>query len=411
MAAEGQRLPARLSREGAGAGKGDGHRTGCRQAARAAARRADGAQGHVLPQGRGLDRRQPDPWRLGGASDGDGAGQARRGGRGGTRLPQHGGIRRGSHGPQRPPRSLPQSVGPDARHRRQFERLGRLGGRAHGLWRAGLRYRRFDPPARRGVRRGRHEGNLRARQSRRRSCPFVEPRPCRPADPHRARQCPNARRHRRPRSRRFDHQREAGARLRGAARRRRCGPAHRAGSSERRAGAARSPDRRSHPGRGRHARPARRKGLRRHPARLHRALSRRRSDGEVRSRRHAPALDGENAGALRQPGAHSHGSGLLHPGDAVHRRAAPAGPFREGVPVDGDGRRRCRAATGDSLPASDHRGDRYREQGRTGGAEDGGGLHRPHAPVQHARRAGALGALRLRHERRTDRPAARRPAV
>ena len=55
---------------------------------------------------------------------------------------------RGSDRPQRASRPLPQSVGRQARHRRQLERLGRLGRGAHGLWRAGLRHRRLDPPAR-----------------------------------------------------------------------------------------------------------------------------------------------------------------------------------------------------------------------------------------------------------------------
>ena len=75
-----------------------------------------------------------------------------------------------------------------------------------------------------------------------------------------------------------------------------------------------------------------------------------------------------------------------------------------------DGRRR-RDAAGDPLPDADDRGDRHREQGRPGRAEDGGRLHRPHPPVQHARRAGAVGALRLRQERRPDRPATGRPPV
>ena len=138
-------------------------------------------------------------------------------------------------------------------------------------------------------------------------------------------------------------------------------------------------------GRRRCAGPARRQDHGREAARLHRALSRGRGDGEVRGGRHAPAVDGEDSRALRQPGAHAHGGGLLHSGDALHRRAAPAQPFREGVPRHRDGRRRCRAAAGHPLPDPDHRGDRHGNQGRAGRAEDGGGLHRPHAPVQYAR--------------------------
>ena len=111
--------------------------------------------------------------------------------------------------------------------------------RAHGLWRAGLRHRRLDPPARLGLRRGRHEGDLRPRQPRRRRRALVDARPCRAAHAHGARQCAHAGRRRRPRSRRFDDQREAGAGLRGAARRRRARPQDRPRPAERRSGAAR----------------------------------------------------------------------------------------------------------------------------------------------------------------------------
>ena len=135
-------------------------------------------------------------------------------------------------------------------------------------------------------------------------------------------------RRRRPRPRRFDDQREAGAGLRGAARGRRRGPEDRPRPAERRAGAARCAGGRRRAGGGRCAGQARREDLAGDDARLHRALSLGRSDGEVRGGRHAPAVDGEDARALRQPGAHAHGSGLLHPGDAVHRRAAPARAFR-----------------------------------------------------------------------------------
>ena len=110
---------------------------------------------------------------------------------------------------------------------------------------------------------------------------------------------------------------------------------------------------------------------------------------------HRP-VDGEDARALRQPGAHAHGGGLLHPGDAVHRRAAPARAFRRGVPRDLDGRRRRRAAAGDPLPDPDDRGNRHRGVGRPGRPQHGRRLHRPHPPVQHARRSRAVGALRLR---------------
>ena len=157
---------------------------------------------------------------------------------------------------------------------------------------------------------------------------LVEPRPCRPAHPHRARQCAHAGRRRRPRSRRFDDQRKAGAGLRGAARGRRGGP-------QDRPRAATTGWRRSMPQVGAAIQAAAdalgRLGARittGDAARLHRALSLGRSDGEVRGGRHAPAVDGEDARALRQPGAHAHGGGLLHSGDAVHRRAAPARAFR-----------------------------------------------------------------------------------
>ena len=77
----------------------------------------------------------------------------------------------------------------------------------------------------------------------------------------------------------------------------------------------------------------------------------------------------------------------------------------------GDGRRRCGHAAGHPLPRADHRGNGRRGLGWSGDAQHGGALHRPHAALQHARPAGAVGALRLRQQRRTDRPAADRPAV
>ena len=129
LAAAHQRLPAPPQGQGAGAGARHGRGAGRRPAARPAARRADGAQGHVLPQGRALDRRQRDPQRLGRAGHRDGAEEARRGGRGRAGLPQHGRVRGRPDRPQRASRPLPQSVGRDARHRRQLERLGRLGRR------------------------------------------------------------------------------------------------------------------------------------------------------------------------------------------------------------------------------------------------------------------------------------------
>jgi aspartyl-tRNA(Asn)/glutamyl-tRNA(Gln) amidotransferase subunit A len=64
-------------------------------------------------QGRALDRRQRDPQGLDRAGDGDGAGEARRGGRGRARLPQHGGVRGRPDRPQCPSRPLPQPVGPE----------------------------------------------------------------------------------------------------------------------------------------------------------------------------------------------------------------------------------------------------------------------------------------------------------
>ncbi len=234
--------------------------------------------------------------RLGGAGDGSTVlRQARCGRRGRAGLPQHGGVRRRPDRPQRPSRPLPQSVGPDARHRRQLERLGRLGRRAHGLWRAGLGHRRLDPPARRGLRRGRHEGDLRPRQPRRRRRALVEPRPCRAADPHRARQCPHA-------GVIAGHDPDDSttsekpvpdyeALLEGGVAR----PADRLRLAERRAGAARS--RRSAPP----CRPPPTRWAGSAPrsspvdaARLHRSLSGGRSDGEVRGGRHAPAVDGED---------------------------------------------------------------------------------------------------------------------
>ena len=76
-------------------------------------------------------------------------------------FPQHGvEFAAGPDRPQRASRPLPQSVGPDARDRRQLERLGRLPESARA-WSSArcyqFRHRRLDPPACRGLRRGRHE--------------------------------------------------------------------------------------------------------------------------------------------------------------------------------------------------------------------------------------------------------------
>ena len=68
---------------------------------------------------------------------------------------------------------------------------------------------------------------------------------------------------------------------------------------------------------------------------------------------HRPVDGGRRA--LRQPGAHAHGGGLLHPGDAVHRRAAPARALRARVPRHGHGRAStpccCRPSPSPSRPS------------------------------------------------------------
>ena len=186
------------------------------------------------------------------------------------------------------------------------------------------------------------------------------PRPCRPAHPHRARQCPHAGHRRRPRSQRFDDQREARARLRGAARGRRDGPQDRPLAARRRW-------RRSIPQIGAAIQAAAdalgKLGAKITPVTMPDFTALYRS-AEVMVKCEAAAMHRpwmEKTPALRQPGAHAHGSGLLHPGDAVHRRAPPARAFRARVPRDGDGRRRRRAAAGHPLPPPDHRGDRRRD--------------------------------------------------
>ena len=89
--------------------------------ARPAARRADGAQGHVLPARRGFDLRLEDPARHARQRHGEGARASRRRRRDPVRRSQHGGVRHGADRPQLALRPLPQSLGsrahPAARRR------------------------------------------------------------------------------------------------------------------------------------------------------------------------------------------------------------------------------------------------------------------------------------------------------
>ena len=146
-----------------------------------AARRADGAQGHVLPCGLGGGMRLG---LVGGApADGHGLGDRAAGRRrcGRCRAAQHGRVRVGHHRPQPAHRPSPKPLGPCADHRRldQRRRCRRRGPADPGD--AGLRHRRLDPRAGSHLRRVRAEADLWPGQPRRLHAAVVLARPCRPA--------------------------------------------------------------------------------------------------------------------------------------------------------------------------------------------------------------------------------------
>ncbi len=97
-----------------------------------------------------------------------------------------------------------QPVGPGAHPRRLQRRLGGLRGRVDGAAVGRHRHRRLDPPARRTVRRHRHEADLRPRQPLRAGGLRQQPRPDRPAGPHGRGRGAAAGSAGRPRSARFD---------------------------------------------------------------------------------------------------------------------------------------------------------------------------------------------------------------
>ena len=138
-----------------------------------AARRADDAQGHVLPG------RQAQHLRLGAAArlaaddhrDGDRA--AGGGGRLHVRRPEHGRVRAEPDRPQQDVRRLPQSLEPAVYHRRVVVRFRRVGGGAVQLHGARLGHRRVDPAAGLGQRR------QRASSRRRPGCPVTASCRCR----------------------------------------------------------------------------------------------------------------------------------------------------------------------------------------------------------------------------------------
>ena len=203
-------------------------RSGSHQAdAGSAARRADGAQGHVLPG------RQAEHLRLG-AAQGFPARRHRHRDRahgGGRRLhvrrPEHGRVRAEPDRPQQDVRRLPQSVEPALHHRRLVLRVRRVGGGAVQLHGAGFGYRRLDPAARVGLRRHRDQADADAGVALRRDAVVVLARQCRPAGPHRARLRPRDDGDRRARPARSDQRAGAGARLRSRDGRRPARPAHR----------------------------------------------------------------------------------------------------------------------------------------------------------------------------------------
>ena len=217
-----------LDREGAEAGRPRGGPRGAREGvARPAARRADDAQGHVLPGGQALHLRLGAAQGFPSRHHGDGDRAAERGRRLHVRRPEHGGVRAEPDRPQSRVRRLPQSLEPALHHRRLVIRLRRLGGGALQLHGAGLRYRRFDPPAGGGLRRHRPQADADPRVALRRHAAVVQRRQCRAAGPHRARLRTRHDADRRPRSARPDQFARAGAGLRGGTRRRRAWAAHR----------------------------------------------------------------------------------------------------------------------------------------------------------------------------------------
>ena len=142
--------------------------------ARPAARRADDAQGHVLPGGQAQHLRLGAAPRLAARGHRDRDRAAERGRRLHVRRPQHGGVRAEPDRSQSRVRRLPQSVEPALHHRRIVVRIRRLGRGAVQLHGAGLRHRRFDPAAGGGVRRHRHQADADPRVALRRDAAVVQ---------------------------------------------------------------------------------------------------------------------------------------------------------------------------------------------------------------------------------------------
>ena len=181
--------------------------------ARPAARRADDAQGHVLPGGQAQHLRLGAAPRLAPRGHGDRDRAAERGRRLCLRRPQHGGVRAEPDRSQSRVRRLPQPMEPTLHHRRVVIRVRRLGGGAVQLHGAGFRHRRFDPAAGGGVRRHRHQADADPRVAVRRDAAVVQRRQCRAAHAYRARLRPRHDADRRPRSERSDQLARDGAGL------------------------------------------------------------------------------------------------------------------------------------------------------------------------------------------------------
>ena len=120
-----------------------------------------------------------------------------------------------------------QSLEPRSHPGRLERRLGRQRRGPRLLHGAGLGHRRLDPHPGRALRHGRPQADLRAGQQGGRRLALLVARPCRPADPDRARRGADAAVPRRLRPARSRLGRRARRRLRGRARGGRQGPAHR----------------------------------------------------------------------------------------------------------------------------------------------------------------------------------------
>ena len=306
-------------------------------------------------------------------------------------------------GPVEEPARPDQGAGRLVRRQR-----GGRGGRLRAA-RPRVRHRRLDPPARRAVRRGRHEAHLRAGEPLRAGRLRVEPRPDRPVRRHGRRRRRPVRGDRRPRPGRLDVDPRGGAvgarpprrRRRRAARRRREGAARHRGHRPRR--------RRPRRGRRRGARGGRRQGrggvgargdlrpVRLLPDRARRGVE---QPGSLRRRplrppgrraHHRRDVRPHPHGRLRRRGRAAHHARHLRPVGGLLRRLlrqGPEGPHADHPRLPGRLRALRRAAVTDVA----HHRLRARRQGRPAGHVPQRRVHDPVEPGRAPRGVGARSA-------------------